>query len=208
MLFLARKSQTCRHTVSRHRRSSRRFVLAAEDLRPAGQTNTKWNENDPEVSRFSHQKGSPVKFEIKFIHVDIETVKRNASTNQDGSVNFLRVVNDENGTSSFFEGNSGVLNLWQNSSRNGTTVAHEMGHMMGFRSNDLQDNTHISDNVILENGFGNDIPLMYSGGYYADKLSERIRTKTDLDGLNIWKAAFVGNENKFIGEPINNKIHE
>ncbi|MBK8969190.1 MAG: RHS repeat-associated core domain-containing protein [Lewinellaceae bacterium] len=138
------------------------------------QTNSSWNANNPEVSRYSYQKGTPVKFEINFINVSVDEAKAIAGTNEDKSVNFLKVIDDEFGSNSFFEGNSGVLNLAQNKIREGTTVAHEMGHMMGFRSKNQQDDSHISDDDIWNSLDGpTKIPLMYSGGEFINRIGER-----------------------------------
>lgn len=107
-------------------------------------------------------------------------------------------------TNSFFEGNSGVLNLLQNSERGFTTGAHEIGHMMGF-SSQYTDNTHLTDEFMQE-GFNVTIPIMYSGGTFTNQLDQRVRTSADVQGLNIWNAVWEGNG--YIGESINNEIRE
>lgn len=104
-------------------------------------------------------------------------------------------------------GPAGVLNLAQNKIREGTTVAHEMGHMMGFRSKNQQDDSHISDDDIWNSLDGpTKIPLMYSGGEFINRIGERTRTDLDLKGLNIWNAAFLDENDHYIGEEITNKI--
>ncbi len=109
-------------------------------------------------------------------------------------------VVDQDGAESFFKGNSRQLNLQMQRERAQTTAAHEIGHMMGFRSSDPDDNTHFTDN---SNFFGI-LPLMYSGK--NPNLDQRVRTVADVQGLNIWQNKWQGDG--YLGEEINSIIYE
>ena len=165
------------------------------------QINNAWNAGTPKVSW--QDKEYNVTFEINVEAVSMETALEKAATNKNNSINFMRIyeADDEIGISgSGIEGNSGKLDLTQNKN-NVTTAEHEMGHLLGFRSNDPDDNTHFTFAQ-------NDIyPLMYSGKSGIKAAQQRVRTQEDLNGLNLLKNLFgMSAQKKVIGEPINNKI--
>ena len=165
--------------------------------------NEKWNNQDSPAGtrRQAGQDYSPVEFNINFVHVSVSEAQSLAESNTDRSVNFMNIVNDDE-SGSFFEGNSGQLNLQMHNERGETTGAHEIGHMMGFRGPDSHDNTHIKDGNVN----GNVLPLMYSDADYIDRLDQRVRTKADVKGLNIWSNKWEGDG--YLGEKNNNIIYD
>lgn len=171
------------------------------------QVNGIWNNpypSKPHTGRYIYKQVMEVQFNIDFVYVSINKAKRKAKGNTDQTVNFMRVV-DEEGAASFFGGNSGQLNLEMNRDRGGTTVAHEIGHMMGYRDEDPDDCTHTTD-MLLDKFYNGVLPLMYSGGGHSDQLDERVRTERDVMGLDVW-GNWVHNGG-FMGEPLNNIIYE
>lgn len=168
--------------------------------------NAVWNNSDNPAGtrRRAGQDYSPVKFDINFVHVSVDEAKSLAGSNTDKAVNFMNII-DQDGASSFFEGNSGQLNLQMDRERGNTTSAHEIGHMMGFRSPDANDETHTTDQM-LQGTYNGVLPLMYSGGDYFDNLGQRTRTSADVQWLNIWQNKWQGDG--YLGEDINNVIYD
>ncbi len=137
-----------------------------------------------------------------------------ASENTDGSVNFLRVFEGgaEGKSGSAFKGNSGKLDLTQNTSTAGTTAPHEIGHMLGFRNDGptpFGDETHFSS----LDGNGN-LPMMYSGGAVRNdngdviaEVSSRSVTRSDVNGLRL-NSGLMGSRrrSKKLGGAVTNKI--
>jgi|GEM_PF-1259898 len=155
------------------------------------QINSQWNS----VGKVMHGNDSyNVKFDIKVQAIGIEEAEKLAANNKDLSVNFMRVFDEtESFATSKFSGNSGMLNLDQNTRRNGTTVAHEAGHMFGFKSNDPDDNTHLYKRI---NGI---LPIMYNGKG-ADQYGTRQVTLSDIKGLNLFNDFIYSREiSKYIG---------
>ncbi|MDD3875179.1 MAG: hypothetical protein PHT69_01010 [Bacteroidales bacterium] len=161
-----------------------------------GQINNQWNQS----GTMNYQgKDYNVQFDIKVQTVSYDEASRLADDNTDRTKNFLRVFDTEDGGfGSKFYGNSGMLNLSQNTERKGTSVAHEIGHMLGFRSNNTDDNTHFFD----ANPDGT-IPMMYVG----PNSNKRQVTSPDVGGLNLFNGLFGSpRQSKIIGEQNNNRI--
>lgn len=169
------------------------------------QVNKAWNNETSSIQWSGSGKDYNVQFDIKFISVPIEEASKRALGNENHGENFLRVY--EGTTEVFgskFEGNSGKLDLIQNSATNNTTAPHEIGHMMGFRNPDkkVNDETHFSQS----NSDGS-YPMMYSGAGGNEVYGKRKVGTNDINGLNLLNGLFgTPIKGKIIGENNNNKI--
>ena len=155
-------------------------------------------------SLFADGKDISLDFNIDVKAVSMDEAEKLAADNKTGSGNnFLRVYEgDDNTFCSKFIGNSGILDLNENKSRNGTTASHEIGHMLGFRNKNAtgpETEKHFDGK---QNGL---TPMMQGRGLFNP--SQRQVTFADIDGLNLKaKALETPSSKSIIGEPNNNRV--
>ena len=197
-------------------------VVAASDLKLHAQNfelsiEDQWSN----ISTMNYRgKKVPIVFDVNVQSVGISEAQDLAERNgNDKSVNFI-LITEQGGSG--VRGNSGIIDLTQYEKRNGTTLQHEFGHLLGFRrvkdvrdeviEKGIKDNTHFPAKV---EDMGKTIPIM-TGGEDSDleaitdeNLANRKVTNADVKGINFRKGlplSTSGKPNKF-GEKNTNTLY-
>jgi len=165
------------------------------------------NTSSAKVNWDQNGKDYDVKFNISVEFVSESKAIELAKNNESMNVNFLKVYdngNPGNGSEVFLNdngdpGNSGQINVSQDQARGGTSLLHEVGHLLGYKSNtDAHDKTHYYGPV---SGVLN--PIMAVKG----NLSLRRVTTSDINGLNLLNNLFgTPKQSKTIGDGLTNSI--
>jgi len=190
----------------------------AKDIKSNIESN--WNNvtsADGKVSKTTVTKNGitlPTTFNITVIPITREDAEsRMKSSNVAYGENFVEVIDDANGPSSQFEGNSGFFNVSQQNA-SGNTYSHEWGHFLEYvNPNVRDDNASRYHAAYYKPSSGEPVPMMFNDD--PTIAGERTTTPTDVNRLNNGRglgADLIGNPSKTnsaqVGAPNTNKSYQ